>query len=99
MANQGEYFGLKIKGDSMQPRIMEGDVVIVRKQSEVDNGNTAVILINGDDATVKKFYKLDSGIKLIATNPKYDPLFYTPEEVNNLPVQVIGKVVELRAKF
>jgi repressor LexA len=58
-----------------------------------------IVKRNGDDATVKKFYKLDSGIKLIATNPKYDPLFYTPEEVNNLPVQVIGKVVELRAKF
>lgn len=95
----GDFFGLKIKGDSMEPRIAEGDVVIVKKQETVENGEIAVVLVNGDDATVKKFYKTDAGIKLISTNPKYDPFFYTPAEVNNLPVTVIGKVVELRVKF
>lgn len=99
MARQGEYFALKIKGDSMEPRIREGDVVIVRKQSAVDNGDIAVILVNGDDATVKKFFRYDNGISLISFNPNYDPFTYTPEQVNSLPIQVIGKVVELRAKF
>lgn len=98
-ARTGEFFGLQIKGDSMEPRITEGDVVIVRKQETVDNGDIAVVLINGDDATVKKFYKSDAGIKLVSTNPKYDPFFYTPDEVNSLPVSIVGKVVELRAKF
>ncbi len=99
MARQGEYFALSIKGDSMEPKISEGDVVIVRRQETVENGEYAVVLVNGNDATVKKFYKLENGIKLLSTNPSYDPFFYTIEEVNSLPVSVVGKVVELRAKF
>ncbi|MCM1365430.1 MAG: XRE family transcriptional regulator [Faecalibacterium sp.] len=98
-AKQDEYFALSIKGDSMEPKISEGDVVIVRKQCSVENGEIAVVLIGGNDATVKKFYKNDSGIKLISTNPIYDPFFFTPKETAELPVTIIGKVVELRAKF
>ena len=99
MARRGEYFALSIKGDSMEPKISEGDVVIVRKQETVENGELAVVLINGNDATVKKFYRNENGIKLVSTNPMFDPFFFTPAEVNELPVSVIGKVVELRAKF
>ncbi len=99
MARQGEYFALSIKGDSMEPKISEGDVVIVRRQETVENGEYAVVLVNGNDATVKKFYKLENGIKLLSTNPSYDPFFFTIDEVNTLPVRVVGKVVELRAKF
>ena len=99
MARQGEYFALKIKGDSMEPRMREGDVVIVKKQNIVNNGEIAVVLVNGNDATVKKFFKYDSGINLISFNPNYEPFTYTPEQVNELPVQVVGRVVELRAKF
>lgn len=98
-AAKGEHFGLVVKGDSMEPRFAEGDVVIVRKQETVENGEIAVVLVNGDDATVKKFYRSDNGIKLVSTNPTYDPFFFTPDEVDSLPVQVIGRVVELRAKF
>lgn len=99
MARKGEYFALQIKGDSMEPRMREGDVVIVRKQNVVDNGDIAVVLVNGNDATVKKFFKYDSGVNLISFNSNYEPFSYTPEQVIKLPVQVIGKVVELRAKF
>ncbi|MBQ8503032.1 MAG: helix-turn-helix domain-containing protein [Clostridia bacterium] len=99
MASQGEYFALSVKGDSMEPRITEGDVVIVRKQSIVENGELAVVLVNGNDANVKKFYMNENGVTLISTNPSYDPFYYTKEQVESLPVQVIGKVVELRAKF
>lgn len=99
MAKSGDFFALQIKGDSMEPKISEGDVVIVQKQSTAENGDIAVILINGDNATVKKFYKTETGIKLISTNPQYDPFFFTPSEVDSLPVEVIGRVVELRAKF
>lgn len=99
MARQGEYFALSIKGDSMEPKISEGDVVIVRRQETVENGEYAVVLVNGNDATVKKFYKNENGVKLLSTNPSYDPFFYTVDEVNSLPIRVVGKVVELRAKF
>lgn len=99
LANTGNFFGLKVKGDSMEPRIVEGDVVIVRKQNIVENGELAVVLVNGNDANVKKFYMNDNGVTLISTNPTYDPFYYSKEDVEKLPVQVIGKVVELRAKF
>ena len=99
MTRTGEFFGLKVKGDSMEPKISEGDVVIVRKQETVENGEIAVILINGDEATIKRFYKSPLGITLMSTNTKYGPFNYSPEEVDNLPITVIGKVVELRAKF
>ena len=100
LAATGEFFGLRIKGDSMEPRIREGDVVIVRKQSDADTGDTAVVLVNGDSATVKRIKKEPDGdLWLIPNNPAYDTHHYTPEEIRHLPVSIIGKVVELRGKF
>lgn len=99
MARQGEFFGLQIKGDSMEPKISEGDVVIVRKQPDVENGEIAIVLVNGDEATIKKVQKFNGGINLIPSNPAYDVMTYTNEQIEKLPIQVLGKVVELRAKF
>lgn len=99
MARQGEFFALQIKGDSMEPKISEGDVVIVRKQSDVDSGNIAIVLVNGEEATIKKIQKFDGGINLIPSNPSYDVKTYTNDQIESLPVQILGKVVELRAKF
>ncbi len=99
MAKQGEFFALQIKGDSMEPRICEGDVVIVRKQSDVDSGDTAIVLVNGEEATIKKIQKFDGGINLVPGNPSYDVRTYTNEQIESLPVQILGKVVELRGKF
>ena len=99
MSAKGEYFALSVKGDSMEPRIKSGDVVIIEKRETVENGDVAVVLINGNDATIKRFYRTESGIKLIANNPIYDPIYFSPSEAERLPVRIIGKVVELRAKF
>lgn len=99
MARNGEYFALQIKGNSMEPKFSEGDVVIVRKQEYVDNGDIAIVLVNGNDATVKKIKKFDGGINLIPTNSEYEVITYTADEIEKLPVRIIGKVVELRAKF
>lgn len=99
MAAQGDYFALKIKGSSMEPRIHEGDVVIVRKQDDADTGDVAVVVVNGDDATVKRIKKGPEGLMLIPSNPAFEPMFYSNDEVNSLPVTILGKVVELRAKF
>ena len=98
-AASGDFFALRIKGSSMEPRIREGDVVIVRKQDDAETGDTAVVLVNGDSATVKKIKKMPDGIQLIPTNPAYDPMYYTAAEVETLPVRIIGRVVELRGKF
>ena len=99
LASTGEFFALQVKGSSMEPRIREGDVVIVRKQSDADTGDTVVVLVNGDEATIKKLKKGDKGITLIPNNPAYEPLYYTCDEIKALPVAIIGKVIELRAKF
>ena len=97
--NQGEFFGLKIKGDSMKPDINNGDTVIVRQQSTANNGDVVIALVNGDDATCKKFEKLDNGIMLISNNSEYSPMYFSNEEVLTKPVVIIGRVVELRRKF
>lgn len=99
MAKQGEYFGLQIKGDSMSPRFQEGDVVIVRKQANIDNDDIAIMLVNGNDATIKKIKKDKNGIALIPLNPNYQIKYYSNAEIVELPVNCIGKVVELRGKF
>lgn len=100
MASTGEYYGLRIKGSSMEPRIREGDVVIVRQQEDADTGDTAVVLVNGESATVKRIKKEpDGGLWLLPNNPAYDPQHYSPTEVAEKPVRIIGKVVELRGKF
>lgn len=99
LAETGEFFGLQIKGNSMEPRMVEGDVVIIRQQPDVESGDIAVVLVNGDEATVKKLVKQDNGIMLQAFNPAYAPLFFTWKEVEEKPVTVVGEVVELRGKF
>lgn len=100
LAATGEFFALQIRGRSMEPRMLEGDVVIVRKQDDVESGDIAIVLVNSDEATVKKIKKMSTGITLIATNISvYEPHFYSNEEIEALPVQILGKVVELRGKF
>ena len=99
MASHGTYFGLKIKGNSMEPRICEGDVVIVRQQDDAENGDIVIALVNGDDATCKKLMKYEDGIRLIPLNPMYEPLYFTNEEIISKPVKIIGKVVENRQKY
>lgn len=97
--NQGEFFALKIKGDSMEPRMESGDVVIVKQQPDANSGDTVIVLVNGDDATCKRLQKTDNGIMLVSTNPKYPPMFYSNEDIRTKPVVILGKVVELRQKY
>lgn len=100
MGRGGEFFALEIKGRSMEPTLHEGDVVIVRQQPEVENGEIAIVLINGDEATVKEVKESPEGITLIGHNVAiYTPHFYNRKEIESLPIQILGKVVELRRKF
>lgn len=96
LAATGDFFALQVTGESMAPRIWEGDVVIVRKQPDIDSGSIAVVLVNGSDATIKKVSKHENGIMLIAFNPAiYEPHFYSNKEITTLPVEILGKVVEV----
>ena len=100
MAKTGEYFALRITGNSMEPRMLNGDVVIVKRQSDVDSGDVAVVLVNGNDATVKQITKSETGLTLIGWNlAAYTPRTYNKEECRELPVSILGKVVEIRGKL
>ncbi len=99
MASKGEYFGLIIKGNSMSPTISNGDTVIIKSQPVAENGDIAIVLVNGDEATCKKIKKMPEGIMLIPLNSEYEPIFYSNKEIEQLPVRIIGKVEELRRKF
>lgn len=99
MASHGDYIALKVRGSSMEPRIMDGDIVIIRLQAEVVNGEIAAVFVNGDTVTLKQVKKENDGLWLIPINSAYKPLFYSKKECNELPVRILGKMVELRAKF
>ena len=92
-------FALKIKGDSMEPRMVSGDVVVVRKQEDINSGEVAIVMIGDEEATCKKVTKHSDGLVLISNNPKYAPMFFTIKEIETLPVRILGRVVELRVRF
>lgn len=96
LADGGEFFALKVKGDSMAPIFIEGDTVILRKQNDCENNQVAVVIINGDEGTLKKLKKTDDGIILQAYNPIYSPVFYTNKEIKEMPVVIAGVFQELR---
>lgn len=96
LADGGEFFALKVKGDSMAPIFIEGDTVILRKQNDCENNQVAVVIINGDEGTLKKVKKTDDGIILQAYNPIYAPVFYTNKEIKEMPVVIAGVFQELR---
>lgn len=94
-----EYFALQVKGQSMEPKFSEGDVVIVKKQDIAEDGDIVIAMVNGDEATIKKLKKRADGIVLLPLNQQFDMMYYTAADIESLPVRILGKVVELRAKF
>lgn len=100
MAAQGDYFALRVKGQSMEPVLSDGDTIVIRKQPDVESGDIAIVLVGGNEATVKRVKKAVEGITLIGDNAMvYSPHFYSNKEIQSLPVQIIGKVVEQRRRF
>jgi repressor LexA len=95
----GTYFGVRVKGDSMAPRIENGDVVIVRKQEDADDGDIVIALVNGNDAVCKRLRKYADSIALVSNNAAYSPMYFTLADTQDIPVRIIGKVVELRGKM
>ena len=99
LLRQGEYFGLKVRGDSMEPKISSGDVLIVKKTDTAESGDIVIAMVNGDEAICKKLKLHPQGISLISTNTAYEPMFFTPEEVQQKPVRIVGICVEVRGKL
>ena len=99
LARSGEYFALRIQGDSMEPRMEEGDIVIVRKQETIENGQVAIVLVNGYEATVKEVHITSDGIELRGYNENFETIRYSAMDIMSLPVKIIGRVVECRQKY
>ena len=93
-----QYFGLKIKGNSMYPDYLDGDVIIFQKQDDCENGDDCVVMVNGNDGTFKRVFKNENGIILQPLNPTYSPMVYSNEEIEKLPVRILGVFEELRRK-
>lgn len=92
-----EFFSLKVKGDSMYPKFIEGDTIILRKQDDCENGDICAVYVNGYDATLKKVVKKQDCIVLQPLNSAYDPKVYDYNDELN-PIQIAGVVVEIRRK-
>ena len=99
VGNGDDYFALKIKGDSMVPVLIENDIVLSKKQDDFDNGDIVIALINGDEATIKKGKKSEAGILLQPFNNSYEPLIFTYDEMETIPVKIIGVVKQLKREF
>lgn len=99
LARTGKFFGLRIQGDSMEPDIHNGDTVIVRQQDDAENDEIVIALVNGNDGVCKRLKKYESSIALVSLNANYEPMYFSQKEIEDKPVRILGKVVELRRKF
>lgn len=97
-ARTGEFFALKVKGESMEPTIHDGDIIIFRKQEDADNGKICVVMINGNDATLKEIKKEPNGLWVLPHNPNsnFKPTFYSNNDIEKIPVRILGVAVEIR---
>lgn len=95
--NPDEHFLLRVTGDSMEPQILAGDLAIVHKQEDVDSGDIAVCIVNGDEGTIKRVIKQGRAIVLQAFNPAVPPRILAGEDLNDF--LIAGKVVGLTRRF
>lgn len=92
-------FGLEISGDSMEPRICAGDIAVIRSCDWVSSGEIAAVRVNGEDTTLKEVKFEQDGMWLIGINPNFKPIYYTAKECEELPVTVIGKLVQVIQRY
>lgn len=94
-----EFFGLRVNGDSMLPDFKNGDTIVLKKQSSCDTGQFCAVSINGIEVTFKRVRRQENGITLQPLNPEYDPMFFTNKQIKDMPITILGVVVEGRRKF
>lgn len=100
LSGDREYFALQVRGDSMYPQYLEGDVVIFLKTDTCETGDDCVVYVNGQDATLKRIKRYEDGsLSLCPLNTSYSPCTFTAQQVRELPVTIGGVAVELRRKF
>ena len=92
-----DYMWLKVKGESMEPLLIEGDLVLVRLQDTVESGDYAVVIIDDEDGLVKEIQKTDHSITIVSKNPYYPPRVFSGKDTQR--IRIVGKVVESKRKF
>lgn len=89
-------FSLKVKGNSMiGARIYDGDTVYIKQQPDIENGEIAAVMINDEDATLKRVYKVDGAIILHAENPEYQDMVFSKKDAKN--IKILGKAISFKA--
>ncbi len=99
MAKDCKFFALQVKGDSMEPGLSPGDIVIIRRQKHCTNGDIVAALIGGSETLLKRITKNKEGAILASDNPRYAPLSFTNQQIEDYPVVILGKLVEVRKSF
>lgn len=99
MADTGEFFCLRVEGNSMYPLLYSGETIVIKKQETADNGDIVVALVDNEETTVKRLKKMSDGIILEAENPEYNSLYFNEKQIQNEKVKIIGKAVESRKKL
>lgn len=92
MARKGDFFGLRVDGDSMEPTIHDNDIIIVNREGIPRDGQIVVAVVNGDEGFCKRFTRHDNGIGLMSDNPIYKPMIFSRAEVESKPVRILGTV-------
>lgn len=92
-----DYFCLQVNGDSMSPKIDNGDIVLVKKQNYVENGELAIVIVDNEDGFIKKVEHDSETIRLVSFNLYYPERIFEKDEMNR--VKIIGKVVESKRKW
>ena len=82
----------------MFPEYLDGDIIILQKIEDCENGQDSVVMVNGSDGTFKRVFKNENGIVLQPLNNEFQPMIYSNEQIEKLPIRIIGRVVELRRK-
>ena len=99
LACTGDFYALRVTGDSMEPVFSPGDIAIVRMGNSIESGDIGIVLVGDEDSVIKQVQLHRVGISLISFNTAYAPRFFSVEEIRLLPVKILGRVVELRKKF
>lgn len=99
LGNKEDFFALRVKGNSMEPQIMDGDILVAMKNLEPKDGETVIAIVNGDEGFCKRLVRYPHMLGLVSNNPEYDPLMFTEQEVIDKPVRILGTVAQLIRKF
>lgn len=95
-SDEENYFFLRVSGDSMEPKISTGDLVLIRRQNVADNGQIVAARVNGDEATLKRYKRQGDTVLLLPENPKYNPYVISAKDFESGYAQIIGVAIELR---